>query len=505
MIDDLIGIFGRENVGVDEKDILAYSYDASDVEGRPLAVVWPKSAKQVSRLMDYSVKNVIPVFPRGAGTNLSGGAVPFKGIVVDFSRMNNIISISGGSVVVEPGVVLEDLEKELNGRGMTLPVLPASDKACTVGGCVAEDSAGMRAIKYGTMRDWVLGLEVVLPDGRIIETSDLSFVGSEGVICLITKATLKIAPKPEARSLTVVEVGTFREVQEKLFYYLDKKASSIELVSARINHIIKRPLGSRNTIVVEFEDASGDITDPREVSRITEHRKTISSQLASEGYVMVEDPRVPLEKTAEFLEEIDRLGIPCYGHLGYGVLHPRFMNVSDRRRIADVVLKVGANPVGEHGIGVLKKALKTKDWLVPLKREYDPKNVLNPGKVFPGGVVPDVQEVRTCVLCGMCRSRCPVFKALLTESVSPRGMAIFIEKGLKDTVFWEKCSQCRACDGVCPMSAELSRKIRDRREQLIKEGVETPGNRVMMENVRKYGNPFGKTAEGKGPKELYCC
>ena len=178
---------------------------------------------------------------------------------------------------------------------------------------------------------------------------------------------------------------------------------------------------------------------------------------------------------------------------------------SDRKNIAVIVSKIGANPVGEHGIGVLKKALKTKEWLIPLKKKYDPNNLLNPGKVLPDKNVPNVEKINVCVLCGMCRSRCPVFKALLTESVSPRGMAIYIEKNLVDKVFWEKCTQCRACDKVCPMDAQLSRKIREKRASLIKQGVETEANKKMMINVRKYGNPFGKMDEGKPPKELYCC
>lgn len=505
MIENLIKIFGRGNVGTDKKDLLAYSFDASEVEGNTLAVVWPTNAKQVSDLMEYCSKNNIKVFPRGAGTNLSGGAVPFKGIVVDFSRMNKILNLSEDSVTVEPGVVLEDLEKQLNERGKTLPVMPASDKACSVGGCIAEDSAGMRAIKYGTMKDWVEEMEVVLPDGSVIDVIDKNFVGSEGIIGLITKARLKIANQPKLRTLTVFQLDSLKEVQEKALYYLKQGVSSIEFVSKRANSIVKKPIGAKNTVIVEFEDGRGEVKDPKEVKEMTEHRKTVSSQLASEGYTTVEDPQIPMEKTEEFLQELDKMGIPSYGHLGYGVIHPRLKESRDRKKIVELALKIGANPVGEHGIGVLKKNLKTKDWLTGLKKKYDPKNILNPGKVLPAGSIPTVGDIQVCVLCGMCRSRCPVFKALLTESVSPRGLAIFIEKKLRDTVFWEKCSQCRACDVVCPMNAQLSSKIREHRSWLIKQGIETEANKKMMENIRKYGNPFGELEEGKAPKELYCC
>lgn len=504
MIEELVKIFGRENASSDVKDLLAYSFDASDVEGSPKAVVWPRDSRQVSGLMEYCGRNSVSVFPRGAGTNLSGGAVPLNGVVVDFSRMNRILEFTGNSVTVEPGVVLEDLELYLNGRGKTFPVNPASDKACTVGGCIAEDSAGTRAVKYGTMGGWVEELEVVTPDGNILTTTGKDFIGSEGIIGLITKARLRVADKPKTRTLTILQLDSLGEVQEKALYYAKQGVSSLEFIGRLVNGIIKNPFGTANTLVIEFEDERGEVKDPAEVNRITERRKNISSQLASSGYIHVEDPRVPLDRSAEFLSELERMGIPAYGHLGYGIVHPRFRESKTRVDIAELVKKVGADPVGEHGIGLLKKAVKTKERLAGLKGKYDPQGILNPGKVLPGGVVPEVLDISVCVLCGICRSRCPVFKALLTESVSPRGLAVFIEKKLVDRVFWEKCSQCRACDVVCPMKADLSRKIREWRSVLIKQGVETEANRVMMDNVRKHGNPFGAVGDGT-PKELYCC
>jgi len=505
MIGELIEIFGKENVSSGKKDLMAYSYDASQVEGNLIAVVWPSSTKQVSDLMRYCSENQVRVFPRGAGTNLSGGAIPNKGVVVDFSRMNRILDVSLKDVLVEPGVVIEDLELKLNENEKTLPFTPASDKACTVGGCIAEDSAGIRAMKYGVMGDWVLELEVVLPDGTLLKTSGKDFIGSEGILGLITKARLKIADKPRTTSLTIFDVDSFQGVQDIALNHMKPNVSAIEFISQRANSIVKKPAGKKNTVIVEFEDSSGAIKERPEVKRIMDHRKTISSQLASDGYVIVEDPKVPLEKVAEFLQELEKQEIPSYGHLGYGVIHPRLRQNNERSKIAEIVAKVGANPVGEHGIGLLKKAVKTKEWLLPLKKKYDPGNVMNPGKVLPDSTPISVQDVKVCVLCGMCRSRCPVFKALLSESASPRGMAIFIEKKLDDLVFWEKCSQCRACDDACPMSAEMSRKIREKRAELVKKGVETNANKVMMENVRKYGNPFGKLEEGETPKELYCC
>ena len=235
MIGELIEIFGKENVSSGKKDIMAYSYDASQVEGNLIAVVWPSSTKQVSDLMRYCSENQVRVFPRGAGTNLSGGAIPNKGVVVDFSRMNRILDVSLKDVLVEPGVVIEDLELKLNENEKTLPFTPASDKACTVGGCIAEDSAGIRAMKYGVMGDWVLELEVVLPDGTLLKTSGKDFIGSEGILGLITKARLKIADKPRTTSLTIFDVDSFQVVQDIALNHMKPNVSAIEFISQRAN------------------------------------------------------------------------------------------------------------------------------------------------------------------------------------------------------------------------------------------------------------------------------
>ena len=151
-------------------DLVSFSYDASEHTHRPSCAVWAETAEQVSGIMKLANRERIPVIPRGAGTGLSGMAVPAQGgIVLDLSRMSRIVNIGieDRLVVVQPGVVYVDLEKALEPHGFFFPPDPASGKVCTLGGNVSTNAGGLKGAKYGTTRDYVLGLQVVLPDGRI--------------------------------------------------------------------------------------------------------------------------------------------------------------------------------------------------------------------------------------------------------------------------------------------------------------------------------------------------
>ncbi|HDR15152.1 MAG TPA: FAD-binding protein, partial [Desulfobacteraceae bacterium] len=209
----LVEAVGRENVTASLIDLVSYSYDASDHNHRPEAAVWPTSTDHVARVMNIAAKNRIPVTPRGAGTGLAGAAVPVEGgIVMDLCRMNAVldIRIEDRQVVVQPGLVYADLDRVLAPTGFFFPPDPASSQACTIGGNVATNAGGIRGAKYGVTRDYVLALEVVLPDGRVMRTGssclktssgyDLVrlFVGSEGTLGIITEITLKISPRPKA-------------------------------------------------------------------------------------------------------------------------------------------------------------------------------------------------------------------------------------------------------------------------------------------------------------------
>ena len=235
----LIEAVGRENFTSSLIDLVSYSYDASDHNSRPEAAVWPVSTDQVAAVMRMASENHIPVTPRGAGTGLAGAAVPLKGgIVMDLSRMNRIleIRIKDRQAILQPGVVYADLDRALAPHGFFFPPDPASSQSCTIGGNVATNAGGIRGAKYGVTRDYVLALEVVLADGRVMHTGsgclksssgyDLVrlFVGSEGTLGIITEITLKINPRPTAH-----------RTAEACFQELEKAgAAVVEIIEAGI-------------------------------------------------------------------------------------------------------------------------------------------------------------------------------------------------------------------------------------------------------------------------------
>ena len=173
LIEKLIAIVGQENFTNQLEELVPYSYDASMNVHRPDAAVWPESTEQVSKIVEFANEYKIPVVPRGAGTSLSGGVIPIRGgIIIDLSRMNHIleISVENRFARVQAGVVCDDLNRELAKRGFIFPPDPASSSVSTIGGNVATNAGGIKGAKYGTTRDYVLGLQVVLPTGEIMHT-----------------------------------------------------------------------------------------------------------------------------------------------------------------------------------------------------------------------------------------------------------------------------------------------------------------------------------------------
>lgn len=212
MIEELSKIVGKENVLYSDTDLLLYGYDASLFKGKPDCIVFPGSTEEVSKVVKFCYQEKIPVIPRGSGTNLSGGTIPTKGgVIIHFSRMNKILEIDleNQRAVVEPGLFTLTLKNQLARYGYVYQPDPASEKVSTFGGNFAENSGGPHCLKYGVTTNHVLGAEVVLPDGEVIQVGgkaldqpgyDLTglLVGSEGTLGIATKLVLRIMPKPEA-------------------------------------------------------------------------------------------------------------------------------------------------------------------------------------------------------------------------------------------------------------------------------------------------------------------
>ncbi|MDQ7780256.1 MAG: FAD-linked oxidase C-terminal domain-containing protein [Planctomycetota bacterium] len=219
----LCRIVGTENVLTDPAQLACYAYDATGVKSRPAAVVRPTTTDQTAAVLRSANERRIPVYPRGTGTGMSGGSIPSQGgIALDMSRMNRIIRIDKANAVaeVEPGVVLGDFQRAVEAEGLFYPPDPASADFCTMGGNIAECAGGLRCVKYGVTRDYVLALEVVLPSGEVINTGrqthkcvtgyDLTrlFVGSEGTLGVVTRIVVKLIPLPKQIGTIAAIFGT---------------------------------------------------------------------------------------------------------------------------------------------------------------------------------------------------------------------------------------------------------------------------------------------------------
>ncbi len=452
IIDRLKAIAGPENVISDEAGLLAYAYDATRLKGTPQAVVRPGTEEEVSKILVLASGHGISVIPRGAGSGLSGGAVPSRGgIVLSFEGMNRIISIDTGNriVTVQPGVVTGELQKAGEGKGLFYPPDPGSRACCTIGGNVAENAGGMRALKYGVTRDYVTGLRAVLPSGLIIRAGvktakgvvgyDLArlLVGSEGTLAVVTEITLKLIPLPEkVITMTAFFVGV-REAGEavasivespftpRCLEFLDGEA--LGAGAKKIGYALPEGAGafllietdgSRNEAARQMDGIYALVKDKALEIKITQdkavaaelwklRRSTSQALFSIAPHKINEDTVVPVSRVQAALEGFRELAskygqkIICFGHAGDGNIHVNVMtDKSDAERLKKaeeaikevfrLVLSLGGTISGEHGIGLTKLPYigmelsdAELDLLGRIKSVFDPKGILNPGKIFP--------------------------------------------------------------------------------------------------------------------------
>jgi glycolate oxidase len=439
-------------VSTSPEDILCYGFDASGLESPPAAVVWPEDIPDVVKLMKYAYTNGIPVIPRGAGTGMTGGSVPSRGaIILSMEKMNRIIEIDAENltVMVEPGVLNGKLQRELQRHRLFYPPDPASLQFCTIGGNVAENAGGPRAVKYGVTKDYVMALEAVLPDGRVINTGvktakgvvgyDLTglLVGSEGTLAVITKILLKLLPLPKEvitlmvlfKDLEMSGTAVAQIISEgiipRTLEFLDKDA-----IKAVENYKpIGLPLDTDAMLLIELDGVPAVITkDAESVSEICsrlggevimaeneaardklwEARRAVSPALFHISPTKInEDIVVPRSRFAEMLRKLrgfaesTGIRIVSFGHAGDGNIHVNLMVDKNNRReyekavdLVEVIfrtaLELGGTISGEHGIGLTKKAYISMeiradelDLMKKIKAVFDPRNILNPEKIFP--------------------------------------------------------------------------------------------------------------------------
>ena len=405
-------------ISTDPAELYCYSSDASYIKGTPDYVVMPSTTAEVSEIVKLAQKHHIPIVARGAGTGLAGGAVPLcGGIVLDMSQMNRILNIDirNLQVLVEPGLIHADLNRALEPHGFFFPPDPGSSEMCTLGGLIANRGSGMRSVKYGTVTDYVLDLEVVMPDGAVIQTGgrvmksasgyDLTalMVGSEGTLGIITGARLKIHPLPEARaavlahfneleaagrtvsaimekgivpsacelmdSTTIKAVNTYDanlnipDCEAMLLIEVDGAPCSVESGAARVANCC-RELGAFDVTIAYSEPEMKELWAARRLAGAAVTRLNPGKTRVYIG----EDIAVPLSAIPEMLREIrnisDRhgLNIMTYGHAGDGNLHTGMaIDTLDEEqwevleKTADDIhlaaLRLNGTVSGEHGIG----------------------------------------------------------------------------------------------------------------------------------------------------------
>ncbi len=447
IVDALPGI----KISIEPEDLICYGFDASGIEKRPSAIVWPKNTEEVVKVMQYAFQNEIPVTPRGAGTGMTGGSIPLNGsIALSFEKMNRLVELDGNNlnVIVEPGIINGRLQRELEYLGFFYPPDPASMNFCTIGGNVAENAGGPRALKYGVTRDYVMELEAVLPDGKVITTGvktskgvvgyDLTrlLTGSEGTLAVITKVRLRILPLPEEvitllatfnilenaglavskiiaskiiprtlefmdkETIAAVEnfrpVGIPREAEALLLIELDGHPSAITKQAEKIADICV----SLNSDVKIAEDTAAR-------NKLWEARRSISPALYNISPTKInEDIVVPRDKIPDTLKGLRKLSeesgikIVNFGHAGDGNIHVNIMvdkNDAEKYQKAQALVKdifemtinLGGTISGEHGIGITKApylGMEIKkdelELMKAIKNLFDPKHILNPGKIF---------------------------------------------------------------------------------------------------------------------------
>jgi glycolate oxidase len=418
----LVNIVGDDNFTDALIDMVSYAYDSSEHSHRPECAVWPAGTEQVADILKLASQHKLPVIPRGAGTGLSGMAVPVKGgLVMDLGRMNKIlkISVEDRLAVVQPGVVYADLEKALAQFGFFFPPDPGSGSVCTLGGNVATNAGGVRGAKYGTTRDYVLGLEVVTADGRVMRTGaatmkcvsgyDLTrlFVGSEGTLGIVTEITFKINPRPTATSTAVATFAKLEDAGKAVTQIMVSGIvpSVLEILGRQTIEAINQNTdlalpevdamllvetdGYTQTetdyqlakVIEVFESNNPQVIqkakDPAEAAELWKARKSAYAVLARiQTHFVLEDVTVPMGNVAPLLKGIEeiaernQLQIATFGHAGDGNLHPQILydgyNQDEVERMEKAVaelfqLSVDLNGTltGEHGIGLAKAPFMT--------------------------------------------------------------------------------------------------------------------------------------------------
>ncbi|CAN5611036.1 FAD-linked oxidase C-terminal domain-containing protein [soil metagenome] len=409
----------RMRLLIDPADTEGYRFDETEYlhPGQPIGVCFPSSVAQVSTIVRLAATHRVPLVPRGAGSGLSGGAIAVDGaLTVVLTAMDRIMEIDRSNLVavVQPGVINADLGRAVAEHGLFYAPDPASYEWCTIGGNLAENSGGLRCVKYGVTRDFVLGLEVVLADGAVIRTGGKNikdvagysltglFVGSEGTLGIITEATLRLLPAPAAKltllcffatvraagdavaamtqqglvpvTLELMDRFTIRAVDDAHRLGLDREAGAMLMIESDAPGRAGADEIDRAAVACEVAGATSLVraANAAEADWLRQARRAAHGSLERAGVARMDDVGVPRGRIPEMLSAIERVsaahGLPVgvFGHAGDGNLHPTFVVDRDdptaetrinaaRAEIYRAAVDLGGTITGEHGTGVAKR------------------------------------------------------------------------------------------------------------------------------------------------------
>ena len=417
-------IVGEQYILADEESLNHYGHDETEkLLYLPEVIVKPADTEQISAIMKLCNQHLLPVTPRGGGTGLSGGALPhLGGVLLSMERLNKIINLDERNlqVITEPGVITEVLQDAVKAKGLFYPPDPSSKGSCFIGGNIAENSGGPKAVKYGVVKDYVLNLEVVLPNGEVIWTGanvlknstgyNLTqlMVGSEGTLGIVTKIVLKLIPLPKYDLLMLVPFADLEKASEAVsaIFRAGFTPSALELVEIDALQIVSKMVDSHAVpvtddiaahLIVEVDGNNMDVLmgemeqiaelmvtydggevffadDAQQKAELWKLRRRVAEAVKTSGYTIEEDTVVPRAELPALIRGVKALGkkhdfhAVCYGHAGDGNLHVRINKpgipnsygneemTNILRALFDLVYSLGGTISGEHGIGLIQKS-----------------------------------------------------------------------------------------------------------------------------------------------------
>ncbi|GEL77773.1 glycolate oxidase subunit GlcD [Tenuibacillus multivorans] len=411
-------ILGPSHVDHSEAGLLTYAYDATpNFQSKPDVVVMPGNTEEVSKIVKLCLEHEVPIVPRGSGTNLAAGTAPTQGgLVLLFNRMDQILEIDKENLTatVQPGVITQTICETVESQGLFYPPDPSSMKISTIGGNINENSGGLRGLKYGVTKDYILGLEVVLPNGDIIQTGgklakdvagyDITklLVGSEGTLGIVTEAILKLIPKPEHKQTLLAVYQSMDQAAETVSSIIAQKITpaTLEFMDQPTIGAVEEyahiglPTEAEAVLLIEQDgpqaivendiEQIADICEKhgalevtiaeteQEANQLREGRRAALSAIARlSPTTILEDATVPRSEIARMVQAINQIaekynvGIATFGHAGDGNLHPTCMtdarDEDEMERVEKAfeeifahAIECGGTITGEHGVGEMK-------------------------------------------------------------------------------------------------------------------------------------------------------